>query len=127
RFQRIECDPVRQIGNVEKNYVCPAALGNQFKHLANQIATRIDDGKAFALRGALSGHVGKQGGLACPGLPNDVHVGAPIPALDAKALWLVAEIGLANASDFIHCFSVRREVSGEKAVKSSRRRESRGE
>jgi hypothetical protein len=66
----------------------------------------VEQCQAFAVCDVLAGKIGDERRFAGAGLADDVHVGAAIPALDAEAPPMMPKVGLAEAGNFIHRFSV---------------------
>ena len=88
-------------GYVEVNQIGAPFVGDKAKNLLYQVPVRIKERKAFAVQGVLTSQIRHQRGLSGSRFADDVHVGASVGALDAKANVLVAEVGFAHESNLV--------------------------
>lgn len=101
KLQNIETDVMIGIGWIEVNYVLHPVRRDGGKNRFDIFSVRVYHADPVAVLDILDDHVEQQHRLAGSGLSKDVHMLAPVLALDAKKLILVPVSGDAEVSDLL--------------------------
>jgi hypothetical protein len=93
-LQRIETERLRDVRHIEVDKVVAAPFGHPCKRAFDQVAMRVDQRNAAALLQVLPEEGRKQRRFPSSGLPDHVHVMAPVGLADAEAFAVIAPVGL---------------------------------
>ena len=97
--QRVERYRIFNVARIEIDDILDSLFRDMREKRLHQITMRIDDTDAIALFDVRDSHIGDQARLSCSGLPDDIHVPAPVFLPDAEELSDVPPVGDGDGGD----------------------------